>query len=96
MYYIHRSRVTLRAFCRTEAKEELRRQVGNFRQDLRTLASAKGSKDERKAALAAAKDLIVAAEKLDFAIRSKDPKEADKLYAALKTRLSTFTTTVVA
>lgn len=82
--------------CRTEAKEELRRQVGNFRQDLRTLASSKGSKDERKAALAAAKDLIVAAESLDFAIRSKDPKEADKLYATLKTKLSAFSSTVVA
>jgi len=54
------------------------------------------AKDERKAALAAAKDLIVAAESLDFAIRSKDPKEADKLYATLKTKLSAFSSTVVA
>lgn len=70
--------------------------MGNFRQDLKTLASSKGSKDERKAALAAAKDLIVAAESLDFAIRSKDQKAADKLYAALKTKLSAFSSTVVA
>lgn len=68
--------------------------MGNFRQDLRTLATSKGSKDERKAALTAAKDLIVAAESLDFAIRSKDPKEADKLYAALKNKLSAFSTIV--
>lgn len=83
-------------FCRTEAKEELRRQVGNFRQDLRTLAASKGTKEERKAALSAAKDLIVAAESLDFAIRSKDSKEADKLYAALKGKLSAFSSSVVA
>lgn len=82
--------------CRSDAKEELRLQVGNFRQDLRTLATSKGSKSERKAALAAAKDVIVAAESLDYAIRSKDPKEADKLYAALKTKLSAFTSAVVA
>jgi len=46
--------------CRTEAKEELRRQVGTLRFDLNTLASAKGDKAAKKAALAARKDFIKA------------------------------------
>jgi hypothetical protein len=44
--------------CRTEAREELRRQVGTLRFDLNTLASAKSSKEEKKAALALRKDFI--------------------------------------
>ena len=43
---------------RTEAREELRRQVGTLRFDLNTLASAKSSKDEKKKALALRKDFI--------------------------------------
>jgi hypothetical protein len=81
---------------RTEAKEELRNQVGNFRQDLRTLASAKGSKDERKEGLAKAKSLIEACEELDFAIRSKDLDKAVKYYANVKDSLKSFTSFALA
>lgn len=42
---------------RTEAREELRRQVGTLRFDLNTLASTKG-KEAKKDALAARKEFI--------------------------------------
>ena len=42
---------------RTEAREELRRQVGTLRFDLNTLASIK-PKDEKKKALALRKEFI--------------------------------------
>lgn len=45
------------AVCRTEAREELRRQVGTLRFDLNTLASTK-SKEAKKDALAARKEFI--------------------------------------
>jgi len=45
----------LLSLCRTEAREELRRQVGTLRFDLNSLA-APLAKDERKAALALRKD----------------------------------------
>lgn len=45
------------ASCRTEAREELRRQVGTLRFDLNTLASTKG-KEAKKEALAARKEFI--------------------------------------
>lgn len=45
--------------CRTEAREELRRQVGTLRFDLNTLASTKG-KEAKKDALAARKEFIKA------------------------------------
>jgi hypothetical protein len=43
--------------CRTEAREELRRQVGTLRFDLNTLASTK-PKEAKKEALAARKEFI--------------------------------------
>ena len=44
---------------RTEAREELRRQVGTLRFDLNTLASTK-AKEEKKVALAARKEFLAA------------------------------------
>jgi photosystem II oxygen-evolving enhancer protein 3 len=44
-------------FCRTEAREELRRQVGTLRFDLNALASAK-TKDAKKEAIALKKEFI--------------------------------------
>lgn len=43
---------------RTEAREQLRRQIGTLRFDLNTLASAKGVKAEKKKALELSKDFI--------------------------------------
>jgi hypothetical protein len=43
--------------CRTEAREELRRQVGTLRFDLNTLASTKG-KEAKKETMALRKDFI--------------------------------------
>merc|ERR1712113_1315301 len=50
----------------TEAKEELRRQLGSLRFDLNTLAEG------NKAAMAARKVALLDIEKLDAAIRAKD------------------------
>jgi photosystem II oxygen-evolving enhancer protein 3 len=83
-------------FCRTEAKEELRRQVGNFRMDLNTIASSKGSKAERKEVAAKAKSLIGACEELDYAIQTKNLDKAQKLYSKVKSELSSFTSTALA
>ena len=78
------------ARCRTLAKEELRNQVGTFRFDLRNLASSKGSKEERKAGISKAKELIVACEDLDQAIQKKDQEKAKKLYGKVTDKLSAF------
>ena len=43
--------------CRTEGREELRRQIGDLRFDLNTLAQAK-PKEEKKKALELRKDFI--------------------------------------
>ena len=75
---------------RTLAKEELRNQVGTFRFDLRNLASAKESKEDRKAGVAKAKELIVACEDLDQAIRNKDQEKAKKLYGKVTDKLASF------
>ncbi len=48
---VYMAHVLRTGLCRTEAREELRRQVGTLRFDLNTLASAKGDKASRKAAL---------------------------------------------
>lgn len=45
---------------RTQAREELRRQIGTLRFDLNTLATAKTGKDEKKKALALRKSFISA------------------------------------
>jgi photosystem II oxygen-evolving enhancer protein 3 len=60
----------------TEAREELRRQVGTLRFDLNTLASAKAGKEEKKKALALRKDFLAAVEDLDLALRKKDKTTA--------------------
>lgn len=43
---------------RTEAREQLRRQVGTLRFDLNTLASSKAGKEDKKKALALGKAFI--------------------------------------
>ncbi|KAG2485391.1 hypothetical protein HYH03_015877 [Edaphochlamys debaryana] len=60
----------------TKAREELRLQVGTLRFDLNTLAEAKGTKAEKKAALELRKSFIKAVEDLDFALREKDEASA--------------------
>ncbi|GBF91423.1 oxygen-evolving enhancer [Raphidocelis subcapitata] len=60
----------------TEAREELRRQVGTLRFDLNTLASAKAGKEEKKAALALRKEFLAAVEDLDNALRLKKKDDA--------------------
>ena len=60
----------------TEAREELRRQVGTLRFDLNVLASAKAGKEEKKAALALRKDFLAAVEDLDLALRKKSKDTA--------------------
>lgn len=64
--------------------------------DLNTIASAKGSKSERKEAAAKARSLILACEDLDYAIQTKNYDSAQKLYSAVKKELSTFTSSAVA
>lgn len=71
----------------TEAREELRRQVGTLRFDLNTLASAKSSKAEKKAALAARKDFVTSVEALDLALRKKDRDSALSKLAVAKSSL---------
>ncbi len=56
----------------TEAKEELRRQVGTLRFDLNTLASVSGDKATKKAAIAANKELIKKIEELDYQVIKKN------------------------
>ena len=60
----------------TEAREELRRQVGTLRFDLNALASAKAGKEDKKKALALSKDFLAAVEDLDLALRKKDKASA--------------------
>lgn len=78
----------------TEAREELRRQVGNLRFDLNTLASAK-TKDEKKAALNAKKEFIAKVEALDLALRKKDEASALSALASTKSALDTVLATVL-
>jgi len=70
----------------TEAREELRRQVGTLRFDLNTLASTKG-KEAKKDALAARKEFIKAVEDLDFALRKKDKESASSKLTAVQASL---------
>ena len=70
--------------------------MGNFRMDLNTIASSKGSKADRKAAQAQAKSLITACEELDYAIQTKNLPKAQKLYGTVKQELSTFTSSALA
>jgi photosystem II oxygen-evolving enhancer protein 3 len=70
----------------TEAREELRRQVGTLRFDLNTLASTK-PKEAKKEALALRKDFIRAVEDLDFALRKKDQDSAAAKLVAVQASL---------
>lgn len=78
----------------TEAREELRRQVGTLRFDLNTLAETK-PKAEKKAALALRKDFLVAIEATDFAIREKDGALAQKNFAKAIAALDAVTAAVL-
>jgi len=72
----------------TEAREQLRRQVGTLRFDLNVLADTK-PKEEKKKALALRKDFIAQVEALDYALRSKDQATALDKLASTKTALDT-------
>jgi len=71
----------------TEAREELRRQVGTLRFDLNTLASAKGGKAEKKQGLALSKGFIAAVEDLDLSLRKKDKAASLAKLTAAKAKL---------
>lgn len=71
----------------TEAREQLRRQVGTLRFDLNTLASAKGGKEDKKKALALGKVFIKKVEDLDFSLRAKDEASALKALEVSKKAL---------
>ncbi len=70
----------------TEAREELRRQVGTLRFDLNTLAEAK-PKEARKIALDAKKTFIAQVEALDLALVKKDGAKASALLGSTKSAL---------
>jgi len=70
----------------TEAREQLRRQVGTLRFDLNALAETK-TKAEKKEAQALKKEFIAKVEALDFALRSKDQDSALASLTATKTAL---------
>mmetsp|Transcript_18992 Transcript_18992/g.32481 ORF Transcript_18992/g.32481 Transcript_18992/m.32481 type:complete len:202 (-) Transcript_18992:623-1228(-) len=69
-----------------EATQQLRRQLGNLRFDLSTLADAK-PKADKKAAVELTKTFIKKVEALDFAIRSKDEASATKQLTAAQEAL---------
>jgi len=71
----------------TEAREELRRQVGTLSFDINTLASALGKAD-RKEVEALKKTLKAEVTALDFAIRKKDKDAAVKEYADVQAALN--------
>lgn len=70
----------------TLAREELRGQLGTLRFDLNTVASSL-SKDGKKAATEAKNEFLAAADKLDFAIRQKNPAKAGAALAATQAAL---------
>ncbi|KAJ9530011.1 hypothetical protein QJQ45_023292, partial [Haematococcus lacustris] len=70
----------------TEAREQLRRQVGTLRFDLNALAQTK-AKEEKKTALELKKDFISKVEALDFALRQKDQSTALSKLEATKSSL---------
>jgi len=80
----------------TEAKEQLRRQVGTLRFDLNTLAESSG-KANKKAALAVNRKFITDVEECDFAIRKKQleiaVKACDKAIASLDVALENYKAT---
>lgn len=70
----------------TEAREQLRRQVGTLRFDINTL-SAQLSKDSRKEAEALKKAFVSEVSDLDFALRKKNKATALKELADTKAAL---------
>lgn len=61
----------LSPLCRTEGRNELRRQVGTLRFDINALADTL-PKAAKKDALAAKAEFLAAVDKLDFAMRKKN------------------------
>lgn len=70
----------------TEAREELRRQVGTLRFDLNALAEIQ-PKDKRKTAQALNKEFLTKVEDLDLALRKKDLQSATTKLTAVQTAL---------
>eukprot|EP00891_Asterochloris_glomerata_P002934 jgi/Astpho2/2934/Aster-01076 len=74
----------------TEAREELRNQVGNLRFDLNTvIETSSKSKADKKDAQFKKKEFLAKVDDLDYAIRKKDPSKADE---ALKDALAALDT----
>ncbi|KAG1667460.1 hypothetical protein FOA52_012215 [Chlamydomonas sp. UWO 241] len=70
----------------TQAREELRGQVGMLRFDLNSLAATK-PKEERKAALELKNMFITKVESLDFSLRSKNEAASKERLVGVKTSL---------
>ncbi|KAL3144417.1 hypothetical protein ABBQ32_004165 [Trebouxia sp. C0010 RCD-2024] len=72
----------------TEAREDLRNQVGNLRFDLNTLIeSSSKSKADKKAATQLKKDFLIKVEEFDYFIRKKDQAKAETGLAEAKSAL---------
>jgi len=72
----------------TQAREELRNQVGNLRFDLNTLIeSGDKSKADKKSAQALKKDFLLKVEEFDYFIRKKDQNKAGSQLAEVKQAL---------
>lgn len=63
--------------CRTEGRNELRRQIGTLRFDINAVADTL-PKAAKKDVLAAKADFLAAVDKLDFAMRKKNGDAASK------------------
>jgi photosystem II oxygen-evolving enhancer protein 3 len=72
--------------CRTQGREELRRQLGTLRFDINVVADTL-PKAAKKDVLAAKNEFLAAVDKLDFAMRKKNQADADKALAAAKSKL---------
>ena len=70
--------------------------MGTFRFDLKNLASARGTKPERKEALSAAKQLVTACERLDYTFTKKNQTEAKREFAVVMDKLKDFDTIAAA
>jgi len=70
----------------TEAREQLRRQVGTLRFDINALADTL-PKAGKKDALAAKKEFLAAVDRFDFALRKKNQADAEKALADTKATL---------
>lgn len=73
----------------------MRLQVGNMRMDVATLASAKGNKADKKAALALGKTFFDKANDFDFAMRQKDQSKADAAFAEVQSSLSALNAVII-